>query len=231
MMEHYYVYWIHLTSHDDPYNQGYVGITGRCPQQRLAEHKKGKTRVSSAIRAHPNVNLTILYDRISKEKAVSIERLYRPDDNIGWNLTCGGSVPPSNKGKLRPEQSIFMKNNNPSAREDVRAKISNTLKGRVGPFAGKKRPSHSLKMKQKSGDLYPKFKGYFITPWGTFSSYNDAVATSPQPISVASLYNYCIKNNKKKITAQAVGKSLLLRDLVEGVDKTYADLGFGFKHV
>lgn len=228
-MEHYSVYWIHLNNHDDPYNQGYVGITGRCPHQRLAEHKKGRTRVSSAIRSHSDIILTVLYDKISKEEAVSIERLYRPDDNIGWNLTCGGNVPPSNKGKFRPEQSVFMKNNNPSARADVRAKISSALKGRVGPLTGKKRPTHSLKMKQKSGELYPKFRGYFITPWGTFSSYNDAVSASPQPISAASLYNYCIKNNKKKITTQAICKSPLLRALVEGVSTTYADLGFGFK--
>jgi len=232
-MKKYDVYWIYAEYHTDVMTQGYVGITCRSVAKRLREHAAGNTIVGSAIRKYGNkVKKTTLHSGLTVDEAVCKERMYRPNKEIGWNICAGGGVPPSHKGKKRPNQSKRMKGeNNIAKRQDVRLAISMALKGVKKPHLfGKKRPEHSEKLKKKRGFMYAKFKGYFITPWGEYDSFETAVKHCPTSISIGSLYSYCSSNNTKKISKQALSKSECLRSLGDVLGQTYYDIGFGFRN-
>tara|TARA_B100000085_G_scaffold164549_1_gene149596 strand:+ start:2648 stop:3175 length:528 start_codon:yes stop_codon:yes gene_type:complete len=90
----YSLYWIHYPEHTDPYRQGYIGLTYR-PEVRFAEHKSGKLK----SRIEKGAFMDILKSDLTLEQVKSLEEHYRPKDFIGWNITSGGQVPPSHKGK------------------------------------------------------------------------------------------------------------------------------------
>lgn len=237
--ENYSVYWIRLSEHSDVKSEGYVGISNN-PTRRFKEHCKCERDgiLSNAIRKHGEKNLVldVIEEGISFQEAKRLEKEMRPKMRIGWNTMTGGSVPPSNKGVIRPDQSEKMKGkNNPfygkTHSDEVKQTLSENMSGVKNPFYGKKRPEHSKKMKEKVGKDYPKFRGYFITPIGKFDSYK--TASEKTGIKLSSLYNYCYSSDKT-ISKLSYRKSLFLQKIgteKDLVGKTYADIGFGFEHV
>lgn len=238
MIDNYIVYWIHLPIHIDPYKDGYIGITNNL-ENRIKSHKKAYKNkisiVSNAFDKYDNLLVEVLYDSISSEEAKNIEMKYRPSREIGWNIAVGGGLPPNRKGIKRPEHSKQMSgHNNPfygkNHSVEVRQVLSERKRGYNNHFYGKKRPEHSERMKLKTGELYPKFKGWFITPHGKFSSFCEA--SEKTGIKISSIYNYCIHNNDKVITKLSISKSKFLSNLdVCPLGKTYRELGFGFEEV
>lgn len=80
-MEKYDLYWIKEASMTDPYTQGYIGITKRGADTRVAEHLKEKNL--------ENVEHVVLHS--GAEKYISdLEHQYRPESFIGWNKSPGG---------------------------------------------------------------------------------------------------------------------------------------------
>lgn len=234
----YCVYWVKRKGHSDYYKEGYVGIS-KHPQKRYKEHKKRKRSssiVHNAINKYDDIEMVILHENLSIEKAKEIEKNLRPLENIGWNIAEGGGVPPNMKGIKRPEHSEKMKGpNNPfygnKHSEETKLFLSVSKSGDRNPFYNTKRSSHSDKMKLLKGKNYPKFRGYFITPTGKFDSCADA--RENLSLSATSIYNYCIVLNDNKITKLSYKKSKYLRRNYDEsiIGKTYKEIGFGFEHV
>ena len=173
-----FLYWIHHKNHTNPKNEGYIGVTDRSLENRLKEHKKGANH-------HLN-NAFIKYgDDIIVDELLSsddnmclfLEEEYRPIDNIGWNITKGGGMPPSSKGLKRSEETRKKLSDNKKGKyfgggfkkghkhskesiekikqsrskqiitEEQKMKISNALKGRKKP---PRSPEHSRKQAESS---------------------------------------------------------------------------------
>lgn len=89
------VYWIHYLHHDDPKTQGYIGISTN-PITRFKTHSKNNNHVGNRIKF--GAIMSILHETNSLDEAAIIEREYRPEEDIGWNINKGGDIPPSKKG-------------------------------------------------------------------------------------------------------------------------------------
>jgi group I intron endonuclease len=237
-MGDYNIYWIKRKHHSDIYSEGYVGISNN-PKRRFLEHKNSKksnSTVSNAVNKYEDIVLETLYENISLEDAKTKEMELRPCKGIGWNLAEGGGAPPNMKGIKRPDHAENIKGkNNPfygkSHTEETKKKLSEMRVGEKNPFYGKTRPEHSKKMKALRGKDYPKFKGYFLTPFGKFESYKDAC--EKLDISNCTLYNYCVVLYEKEISRGSYAKSKFLNQNYDEtiIGKTYNDLGFGFEYV
>ena len=131
------VYWIKREGMTNPLNEGYVGVTSKSIQERFEEHSKNvykKSHVKKAIDLYDDIIVSELYEG-SEEQCLIMEASYRPDENIGWNIAKGGSVPP-------------MMN------EQTAKKISNTLKEKgISPYSVN---THSAEAIQKRKDAYKK---------------------------------------------------------------------------
>jgi group I intron endonuclease len=234
----YSVYWIRRKHYSDVYSEGYIGISNN-PKRRFLEHKNAKRNnsiVSNAVNKYEDVVLEIIQENLSLENAKTKEIELRPNKGIGWNLAEGGGAPPNMKGIKRPEHSENMKGKGnsfygKSHTEETKKKLSEMKSGKKNPFYGKTRPDHSKKMKALSGKDYPKFRGYFLTPFGKFESYKDACENLN--ISNCSLHNYCIIFNEKEISKGSYSRSKFLKQNYDEtiIGKTYNNLGFGFEYV
>ena len=103
-MREYLVYWYHLDSHKDPYSQGYVGVTCQNSVRKRC-HKAGISGGSKILcnafkkYGEDAIEQTILHVVNSSEEAYRLENLYRPLQNIGWNIAVGGGLPPDSTGR------------------------------------------------------------------------------------------------------------------------------------
>lgn len=92
------VYWVRLAEHDDPYSEGYVGISSKSLDERKqAHHKSAKSNVSRNLHFHnailrygKRVIWEILHDNLTEDEAFLLEGIYREDVNVGWNSDRGG---------------------------------------------------------------------------------------------------------------------------------------------
>lgn len=123
-MEKYSVY--HISINPD-LNTGYIGIS-KNPLLRIQQHfytKSSNKHLSNAIKKYGNaVFKRILLIDLDKELAELCEEMLRPTDNIGWNITKGGGIPPNPKGKTRSKQHC--------------ENISKAKQGSSNPMYGKK---------------------------------------------------------------------------------------------
>ena len=107
----YCVYWIHATNHQDPYAEGYVGISKQ-PDRRLKAHttdtaKVGSTKVKEYVEEHgvSAIQHTILNKVNTLEEAQQQEYAYRPKPNIGWNIRKGGGSTPDCTGRVHTQET------------------------------------------------------------------------------------------------------------------------------
>lgn len=144
MSKKYSAYWIHLLEHSDIMNEGYVGISNNT-KRRFKEHSKSKNSIiSNAIQKYGSELLwDVVFENLSYDEAIKIERNLRPNMRIGWNIMTGGNIPPSFEGMERPSHSERMKGkNNPfhgkTHSDDVKLLLSEGMRGENNPFYGKK---------------------------------------------------------------------------------------------
>lgn len=237
-MSEYKIYWIKRKHHDDPYNQGYVGLT-KSLEKRINTHFKNRTNyiVSRNIQKYKNdIEVVILHEELDKHTAAEVEFEYRPTTRIGWNIMPGGSIPPLIIGNNEQRSKNMMGEKNPffgKTHSDETKKLLSTQKsGKKHPFFGKRRKEHSLLMKEKAGEKYPRFRGHFVTPMGKFDSFK--IASEKTGMPACSIYNYCIYNNEKTVSKLSYEKSKFLKTLGSKHDivgKTYKQLGFDFNYV
>ena len=233
----YSLYWIKHKDHKDPKTQGYIGISNN-PKRRFKQHQRRQNHpVSNAIKKYgEDVDIFVLQEGLSEFQAKKLEESLRPKMRIGWNIMTGGNVPPSSKGTVRKDLSEkFSGKGNPfygkRHTDSTKNSIRESMSGENNPNFGLKRPEHSRKLKQKRGKKYPKFRGYFITPFGKYESFEDAC--NSDGIKVSTLYKYCIYSNESAITNLAYSKSIVLKKVGKKEDvvgKTYKDVGFDYEY-
>lgn len=107
------VYWIRKPEHTDMFSQGYIGVTSRTLEDRVAEHTKvaGENHkkvyaIHKAIRSIGIENLACSVVLIADEDyCYKIEAKLRPKKKVGWNIAEGGSKPPSKIGFKHSDES------------------------------------------------------------------------------------------------------------------------------
>jgi predicted GIY-YIG superfamily endonuclease len=139
----YRVYWIKYPEHNNPNEEGYIGITSQDIEKRFCEHKYNrKNKLLSNRCKKENVNLICLHDNLSKEQAKILEEQYRPSENIGWNINKGGDLPPSRKGKQSPK-SLLKGEDRTEKQKKGSKKRSEKIKGNNFSGMRKNRVDHS----------------------------------------------------------------------------------------
>lgn len=234
MSELYTVYWLFTDETKDPYKHGYIGVSVN-PKRRLKEHFSNtrKCALTDAIKVYKDViKMKVLHDNLTLEEALLLENDYRKEDFTGWNTVSGGGMPPSHKGKKKPKHSERMSGeNNPffgkKHTDEVKKVLSENKKGERHHFYGLKRTEHSSIMKKKRGKSYPRFRGYFLTPFGKHESFDEVIKLTN--CSKATVYKMC-HNNKKVINKMTLKRNTFIKDNYDEsvLGKTYEDLGFGF---
>lgn len=190
----YQVYWIHNTDHNNPYDEGYVGITKFSLDTRFKQHMNSKRneKVRDGIRC--GAIITLLYENVSESEAKLIERNHRPNMNIGWNKAAGGGVPPSASGMKRTTEtkakmSAWQIGTKHSS--ERRQKNSDSHKGKArGPHsdAHKQRLSKALTGKKCSESTRAKIseakKGLTLPPFSDDHRKKIAAANSKPKLQV-----------------------------------------------
>lgn len=76
------VYWLHVSSEQDMFTEGYIGVTSNL-KKRMRSHKHRYKNIWDNV-----ILETILIG--SKDYCYSIEKKLRPTRHIGWNCANGG---------------------------------------------------------------------------------------------------------------------------------------------
>ena len=96
--ERYIVYWARLAKHDDPYSEGYIGISRNTLAQRKRSHYKAAKRnketnnhFHNALKRYgKTVIWEVIHDNLAEDDAFTLEGDYRPQIELGWNTDKGG---------------------------------------------------------------------------------------------------------------------------------------------
>jgi predicted GIY-YIG superfamily endonuclease len=154
----YILYWIRLDNHTDPYTEGYIGIT-KDFKERMRSHKKSRNKyvINNAIQKHgwDNLHKDILHENLSLKEILDLEKQYRSEERIGWNLQRGGEfgvgsdwykdvdnrLHHANATSIGTKQAIRMKDTKEARSE--RAKLS--WKKNAASYEGKSRGSKNGK--------------------------------------------------------------------------------------
>lgn len=132
-----YLYWVHNTNDTEPLCEGYIGIT-KHPDVRKSAHKK----------RFPGLKFTVLETRETREEIKTLERQYRPSNNIGLNIAKGGAgsdMKPETREKIR--QTMLAKSADLWT-EERRQAVSKATKGnKKKPFSKYHRQAISKAMK------------------------------------------------------------------------------------
>lgn len=164
----YILYWARLSTHDDPWSQGYIGVSMNTLTERKTSHyKTAKSNKKRNVHFHnaltkynDEVIWSTLRNNLTKDEAFALEEKYRPEIEIGWNTDKGGveAVSPEwyentkNKERHRKRTSEATKKkikekDTPEARSERAKKVwSNPeyKKSREGEIAGKNNPGYGL---------------------------------------------------------------------------------------
>jgi hypothetical protein len=96
------VYWIRRPEYTDVFSQGYVGITCKPVKERWSDHSRASKQhngiIKNAIKGDKDVIYEVILVAQDRAYCQKIEKLLRPKENIGWNLSVGGDVVNSKLG-------------------------------------------------------------------------------------------------------------------------------------
>lgn len=153
-MKIFNVYWYHLSTHTDPYLEGYVGVTSQIAIRHRC-HKHGRWGGSKVLHkafikyGEENIICDVLHIVNTKEQAYKIESKYRPRESTGWNIAIGGGLPPDTTGRIDSQATKDRRNASvraakesgiyPSIFKGVTDRHSEARKKEIGEFhRGKK---------------------------------------------------------------------------------------------
>ena len=135
----------------------------------------------------------------------------------------------SKLGKPRSEETkrkLREANTGKKHTEETKRKMSETRKGgNSTSFRKGHRPWIRGKKGINMGHKNSEFRGYYITPWGTYESKNLAVAAGPVKISTNAIRNWCYYSYKQISMRSICRSSYLTKDML---GLTFAEIGFGF---
>jgi len=110
---------------------------------------------------------------------------------------------------------------------EMARKIKENLSSRIVTVETRSAMSKAKKGKF-IGIAHNQFKGFYITPWGEFTSAAAAVATFPgNPINEGTVRAWCINNNHNPITNHTISRNIYFSKEQKGL--TFNQLGFGFR--
>lgn len=158
-----FLYWIHHKDHNNPMKEGYIGITNRSVHERFSEHKKSSNKhLNNAFNKYGEDIIVDILIESNEDMCISLEKKYRPIENIGWNICNGGGIPPSPKGKIKTETHCVNLSNSKKGKyfgggfkkghkhsEETKQKIKNARAKQVFSDDWSEKISHSLKGKAK----------------------------------------------------------------------------------
>lgn len=101
----YYVY--HIKRPDMPTTEGYIGITNN-PTRRFKEHQSNthyNPYLQRALQKYNDITLEVIHCCFTKEAAIDLELLYRPNPQQGWNIAKGGIIPPDQTGYSHTDET------------------------------------------------------------------------------------------------------------------------------
>ena len=140
----YKIYWIKYPEHTDPFSDGYIGLTSQDLDKRFNEHKHNNKNKHLKNRCRKEkVEIKCLLENLSQEEAKKIEEIYRPNENIGWNINKGGTKPPSKLGWKPSEETLRKRSTSLKGipRTDAwKKRLSDAKKGEGNGMYGKKIP-------------------------------------------------------------------------------------------
>lgn len=118
---------------------------------------------------------------------------------------------------------------------DTKLKMSYKIKEKGGhnsirnPMYGKTHTEETRKKLSEinKGEKSNNFIGYYITPWGKFSSSKEAAQKAPAKISSWTINRWCRKDNEKIVTKSGISKSKILCKHNEG--ESFKEIGFSFE--
>jgi hypothetical protein len=138
------VYWIRYIDHNDPYSEGYIGVTNNL-DVRHRTHLRNK-------RVPENTMIDILFEG-SRKECFSKELEYRPKPKIGWNNAVGGS----HGWKIGFKHSDKTKQKLKEAWSDERKKEAAKLRSELNKsLIGQKRPKQSKSISGKNNPMFNK---------------------------------------------------------------------------
>ena len=111
-----YLYWIRLPDHTDITTEGYIGITCQTVVKRFNQHRndarRDKARKKSVFKQILASNVELIVDTLlisDYEYVKNMERLLRPESNIGWNRALGGASVAESLDFCRESQRAAMR--------------------------------------------------------------------------------------------------------------------------
>jgi hypothetical protein len=178
-------------------SEGYIGVTYKF-KRRMWEHERleGNRHIKFAIAKYGWDNLVKTQILISdKDYCLDIEKKLRPHDDIGWNCTSGGGIPPSavgNKyalGKPAWNKGLKMSDEtrakvSKAAKEQwqrlgMREILSAAKKGKPGPRKGAKLTPETIEKMRASKIGIPSKKKGTKAPPQALEKYKATIALQP----------------------------------------------------
>lgn len=145
-MNNIVVYWIKYQYHNDPYSEGYIGVSTNFNKRKWA-HEHGKSGQHIHNRISNGATFEIIHECDTLEEALYLEENYRSQENIGWNLAKGGGMPPSQTGKSYSKQKL-RGSDRTEAQKIAHKMQAEKIRGRPSPRRGVKL---SQETKEKMG--------------------------------------------------------------------------------
>jgi len=154
----YTVYWIKSPEHQDPFKEGYIGITSQQVEERFKEHKHNNKNKHLKNRCRKeDVEIVKLVENLNEYDAKRIEIVFRPAENIGWNINKGGDIPPSRKGKVSPK-SLLKGDDRTEKQKQGSKKRAEKIKGNNFSAQRKNRVDHSKPCLNCNTIFNPKYE-------------------------------------------------------------------------
>lgn len=132
---------------------GYIGVTGDLSKRKW-KHRNDPVNHLTAEAVSNGVVFTVIYRGTEKE-CLDIEKVLRPDTNIGWNIRTGGD------NYIQSQDSKDKMSEKKLGNKNVGSGESHHFTGKSGKDA--------VRFGTR-GEKSPMHKGFWITPSGSFAS-------------------------------------------------------------
>lgn len=154
----YILYWAHLPEHTNPLTEGYIGITKQSLKNRMKNHeleaRKGSNNLfKQKIREYGDLIIwEVIARSFSKNGAQTIEKSFRPIQNIAWNTQEGGGNYPILSGE---NNAMFGKKGNLNHNFCRVVPIEERIKN-ANSWNNERRAKKSLSMIGEKNPMYGK---------------------------------------------------------------------------
>lgn len=171
------LYHFRLLGNED-LNAGYIGVTSNMSKRKYKHIATPVNSVTKGIIESGVFTEFVVILVANRDYCLTIEKLLRPEPNIGWNVITGG------------ENAIFP--------EDVKELLSIRKIGNTNVGSGTSHHFYGKTGKESvrygtRGAKSPNYKGLWYTPFGVFES--KALASESTGVPMSTIHNRCNSQN------------------------------------